>query len=158
MPTSAQPDGAPGENHGKSRLEREIEEILEKTEREHPLPPPTPIRPDIDQPWSSLKSRVNVPDMSDFGTTMRRMLDSMPLFVALMLAILAWMISDLSPFLANIVAIASVVALFWPIISATRAPTPMEKTWRGQTYGARQEPPEGAIRIREWLRRKGLMK
>lgn len=161
MPTSAEPHGSPGENPGKSRLEREIEEILEKTEREHPLPPPTPIRPDIeqpDQPLKNLRSRIDIPDMGVVGITMHRMLETMPLFVALMLAIVAWMIGDLSPFLAHIVAIASVVALFWPVFGASRAPTPLDKTWRGQSYTGRQDSPESALRFREWLRRKGILK
>lgn len=154
MPTSAEPNGSPSDKPNKSRLEREIEEILAKTERENPLPPPTPIRPDVKTPMEKFTSGVSIPDLSGAGESVRKWLDSASIFVALMLAILAWMVGTFSPFLATIVAIAAVVALFWPLVAMHRSPRPEAKTWRGRTYEGRQEPPETVIRIREWLRRK----
>lgn len=155
MPTSAQPNGTPSDKPGKSRLEREIEEILERTEREQPLPPPTPIRPEVKRPIEDFTSKVSMPDI---GSTARRLLDSASIFLALIGAIIALMLSSISPFLATIVAIASVVALFWPVIAASRAPRSMPKTWRGTTYGTHQDPPQAIIRFQEWLRRKGILK
>lgn len=155
MPTSAQPNGTPSDKPGKSRLEREIEEILERTERENPLPPPTPIRPDVKGPMEDFTSKVKMPDV---GTSARRLLESASIFLALAGAIIALMLSNISPFLATIAAVASVVALFWPVVTASRAPRATPKTWRGTTFDARQEPPQAIIRFQEWLRRKGILK
>lgn len=155
MPTSAQPNGTPSDKPGKSRLEREIEEILERTERENPLPPPTPIRPDVKGPLEDFTSRVRMPDI---GTGARRLLESASILVALMAAIIALMVSEISPFLATIAAVAAVVALFWPVVTSSRAPRSMPKTWRGTTYTGRQDPPETITRVQEWLRRKGILK
>lgn len=155
MPTSAQPNGTPSDKPGKSRLEREIEEILERTERENPLPPPTPIRPEVKRPMAEFSEKVKMPDI---GGNARRLLGSASIFVALMGAIIAMMLSSISPFLATVVAIASVVALFWPVVTASRAPRSEPKTWRGTTYDLRQEPPEAVTRFQEWLRKKGILK
>ena len=155
MPTSAQPNGTPSDKPGKSRLEREIEEILERTERENPLPPPTPIRPEVKGPIDDFASKVKVPDI---GGTARRLLESASIFVALIAAIIAMMLGSVSPFLATIAAVASVVALFWPVVTSSRAPRSMPKTWRGTTYTGRQDPPEAVIRVQEWLRKKGILK
>lgn len=155
MPTSAQPNGTPSDKPGKSRLEREIEEILERTERENPLPPPTPIRPDVKRPMADFTDKVQMPEI---GTTVRRLMESASIFVALVGAIIALMVSTFSPFLATIVAVASVVALFWPVVTASRAPKSMPKTWRGTTYEGRQDPPEAVTRFQDWLRRKGILK
>ena len=155
MPTSAQPNGTPSDKPGKSRLEREIEEILERTERENPLPPPTPIRPDVKGPMEDFTSKVTMPD---FGTTARRLLDSASIFVSLIAAIVALLLGSVSPFLATIAAVAAVVALFWPVVAATRTPRSMPKTWRGTAYTDRSDPPEAVTRVQEWLRKKGILK
>lgn len=155
MPTSAQPNGTPSDNPGKSRLEREIEEILERTERDNPLPPPTPIRPEVKGPMEDFTSKVKMPE---FGLSARRLLESASIFIALAGAIIALMLSNISPFLATIAAVASVVALFWPVVTASRAPRSMPKTWRGTTYGPRQDPPEVVSRAQDWLRKRGILK
>jgi hypothetical protein len=155
MPTSAQPNGTPSDKPGKSRLEREIEEILERTERENPLPPPTPIRPDVKGSFEDFTTKVKLPDI---GTGARRLLQSASIFVALMGAIFALMLSNFSPFLATIAGVASVVALFWPVVTSSRAPRDMPKTWRGTTYSSYQEPPQVIRRAQDWLRKKGILK
>jgi hypothetical protein len=155
MPTSAQPNGSPSDRPDKSRLEREIEEILERSERENPLPPPTPIRPEVKRPMEEFTRNVEIPDV---GASIRRWLESMGIFVAFMLAIVALMVSNISPFLAHIVAIGAVVALFWPVVTANRGPKSMPKSWRGTTYTGRQDPPETVTRFQDWLRKKGILK
>ena len=96
--------------------------------------------------------------MPDVGTKLRRLLESASIFVALIAAIIALMLGSVSPFLATIAAVASVVALFWPVVTAGRAPRSMPKTWRGTTYSGRQDPPETVTRFQEWLRKKGILK
>jgi hypothetical protein len=156
MPTSAQPNGSPSDKPGKSKLEREIEEILERVEREHPLPPPTPIRSRMKQTANEeLRSKVS---LNDIGATARRWLDTAPLLVAFGAAIVAILVRDVSPFLATIVATGAVVALFWPVVASMRGPRDMPKSWRGQTYTPRQDPPEFVLRLRSWLRDKGILK
>lgn len=155
MPTSAEPNGTPSDKPGKSRLEREIEEILERSEREHPLPPPTPIRPDVKSTMEEFTTKVKMPDLA---TGARRLLDSASIFLALMAAIIALMLSNISPFLATIAGVAAVVALFWPVVKAGRAPRELPKTWRGTTYASQQDPSQAVRRFQEWLRRKGILK
>lgn len=159
MPSSAQPSGSPGDNSAKSRLEREIEEILEKTEREHPLPPPTPIRPPKTRSrLQGLRERVGSVDAKRLGGPIRQMLEGASLFLALMLGIVAMLLGDLSPFLATIVAIAAVVALFWPVVARRGAPTPTEKVWRGRVIESRPPTSNPIAQVRAWLRRKNLLK
>jgi hypothetical protein len=156
MPTSAQPNGSPSDKPGKSKLEREIEEILERAEREHPFPPPTPIRSRMKQSSSDeLRSKI---DLNGVGETAKRWLETAPLLVAFGAAIIGVLIRDVSPFLASIAGTAAVVALFWPIVASMRGPRSMPKTWRGQSYTTRQEPPEFVNRLRTWLRDKGILK
>jgi hypothetical protein len=150
MPTSAQPNGSPSDKPGKSRLEREIEEILERAEREHPLPPPTPFEARL-RKQASKESGPRV-DLSSLAESARRWLDTAPLLVAFGAAILALIVRNVSPFLATVAATAAVVALFWPIVASFRNPRPEAKTWRGRTYETRQEPPELVMRLRAWLR------
>jgi len=150
MPTSTQPNGSPSDKPGKSRLEREIEEILERAEREHPLPPPTPFEPR--QRRQAAKEAMPRVDLSSLADSARRWLETAPIFVAFGAAILALIVRNVSPFLATIAATAAVVALFWPIVASIRNPRPEAKTWRGRTYEPRQDPPELVIRLRTWLR------
>lgn len=131
-------------------MEREIEEILARAEREHPLPPPTPIESRMRQlATKEDEPRVNLTSVVD---GLGRWLSTAPLLVAFAAAIIALIVSNVSPFLATIAATGAVVALFWPVVASMRGPRTPEKTWRGQTYDTRQEPPEIVTRFREWLR------
>jgi hypothetical protein len=153
MPTSTQPNGSPSDKPKKSKLEREIEEILQRVEKENPLPPPTPIR--------SRRRREDVARdfrMPQVGESLRRWLDTAPLLVAFMAAIVGVMIKDFSPFLATIAAVGAVVALFWPVVASFRAPRTGPKMWRGREYESRPDPPQSVVRLQEWLRKKGILK
>lgn len=159
MPSSAQPTGSPGDKSAKSRLEREIEEILEKTEREHPLPPPTPIRqPRNRNAVRDMGERLQSVDARRLAGPLRQLLEGASLFLALMLGIIALLLSNLSPFLATIVAVAAVVALFWPVVTRRGAPEPTEKMWRGRVIESRSAQPDPLAQIRAWLRRRNLLK
>lgn len=158
MPTSTQPNGSPSDQPKKTKLEREIEEILQRAEKDNPLPPPTPIR--SRQKKKKPEEDVRSFQMPDLNTSLRRWLDTAPLLVAFIAAIIGMIVRDFSPFLATIAAIAAVVALFWPVAASFRSPKTGPKMWRGremETY-SRSEPPESITRIQEWLRRKGILK
>jgi hypothetical protein len=150
MPTSAEPNGTPSDKPGKSRLEREIEEILENAERKHPLPPPTPIDSRRRQ-RATPPSRPTV-NLSSVTDSLGRSLAAAPLLVAFAAAIIAVLLRNVSPLLATLAATGAVVALFWPVVISVRGSRTPEKTWRGQTYTTPQEPPEIVTRIRAWLR------
>lgn len=155
MPTSTQPNGSPSDQPKKTRLEREIDEILERAQREQPLPPPTPIRPRARKSPNEIVQNIRIPSI---GASMRRWLDAAPLLVAFVAAIIGVMIRDVSPFLATIAATAAVVALFWPVVASFRAPQSGVKMWRGREYDTSPEPPQTIRRFQEWLRKKGILK
>jgi hypothetical protein len=150
MPTSAETNGTPSDKPGKSRLEREIEEILAKAEREHPLPPPTPIDSRRRQ-RAAEESRPSL-DFSKMADSLGRWTATAPLVVAFAAAFIALLLRNVSPFLATLAATGAVVALFWPVVTSMRGSRAPEKTWRGQTYTTREEPPEIVTRVRSWLR------
>lgn len=155
MPTSTQPNGSPSDKPKKSKLEREIEEILQRAERENPLPPPTPIRSRMRKKPDELVRNVQMPNI---GETLRRWLDSASLLVAFAAAIIGVLIRDFSPFLATIAAVGAVVALFWPVVASIRAPRTGPKVWRGREYDTQPEPPQAVTRVQDWLRKKGILK
>lgn len=159
MPSSAQPTGSPGDKSAKTRLEREIEEILEKSEREHPLPPPTPIRRSrARRPLREVGTRLQSADVRRLAGPLRQMLEGASIFLALILGIVAVLLGNLSPFLATIVAVAAVVALFWPVITRRGAPDPGEKMWRGRVIESRTASSDPLAQVRAWLRRRNLLK
>jgi hypothetical protein len=157
MPTQAQPNGTPGDKPEKTKLEREIEEILQRAERDNPLPPPTPID-------SHRRKRAgDTPDREpftfpDIGKTARHWLDTAPMLVAFMAAIMAMIVSDFSALLATLCATAAVVALFWPVAASMRGPQSEQKMWRGRPYDPPTEQPQSVTRVQEWLRKKGILK
>ena len=133
-----------------SRLEAEIEEILERAQAEKPLPPPTPFRrPRRPNPprMSRPASRVRV------GPTIERWLTAAPLLTALALAIVAVLIRDLSPLLARVVVILAMVALFWPFVSRWRRPDATgSQMWRGRTIEIDRTGPSPLDELRRWFR------
>jgi len=118
MPTSAEPNGTPSDKPGKSRLEREIEEILAKAEREHPLPPPTPI--DSRRRERASKNPKPSIGLSSVTDSLGRWMATAPLVVAFAAAFLALLLRNVSPLLATLAATGAVVALFWPVVASMR--------------------------------------
>lgn len=155
MPTQAQPNGTPGDKPDKTKLEREIEEILQRAERDNPLPPPTPIDSHRRKPVEETREPFKLPDL---GKTARHWLDTAPMLMAFLAAILAIIVSDFSALLATLCATAAVVALFWPVAASMRAPQMEQKMWRGRPYDNQAEQPQPVTRVQEWLRKKGILK
>lgn len=152
MPATTDPPDKPDGHRPKSRLESEIEEILERAERERPLPPPIPFRPARERRGSTslLTRRVQ-----RAGSSARRWLVAAPFIAAFLLAIFAQMVSGLSPLLAHIAVSLSVIAFFWPILEhirnrQTRSSAPT--MWRGRDMSDRDEGPTPWEQFRQWLR------
>lgn len=166
MPASTDPQDQPDNRPARSRLEAEIEEILERAEREHPSPTPPPPPPiDLD----AVRRKRARPDI-DVGSTLRsagaqahRWLRAAPMLVAFAFAILANTFDDVSPFLARVLVSAAVIAFFWPALERLRdrnaAGPESARMWRGRDMG----PPPGASQsspfegIRQWLRDRRIL-
>lgn len=115
----------------KSRLDRELEEILEKKSREpipfssHPRAPKPKRRVAVQSGFSGLK------DVWDFLT-------STPLILAFTFAIAARLVSGFSPLLALLLATGTVASLWLPgfirMGQASDAGKPEIKYWRGRPF------------------------
>jgi|GEM_PF-3122358 len=159
MPTTTDPSDNSGERHQRSRLETEIEEILERAEREHPLPPPTPIHRPKQRP--RLQDDFRTSTLGKTGASIRQWLTAVPLIVAYMLAIVARLLSDVSPFLTRAVICLAVIAIFWPILESVRekqASTTTTTMWRGREIRVPlQQEPTRWEQFRQWLRNRKLL-
>jgi hypothetical protein len=144
-PTNSTPDG----DSGKSRLDRELEEILSKNENIRLLPPPP--KPPKQKP-SQLRSASSIESM--IPPKVRRLLGA-PIVLALVLALAALFVVDFSPLLANILCLAAVVSIVLPMFQRFRRPTaaaPETRMWRGRVIDApspvrNQSPLDG---MRDW--------
>jgi hypothetical protein len=128
-PADTPPDG----NQGKSRLDRELDEILSKNENIRLLPPPP--KPARKKP-TPLKT---TPALSSVLPPRVRQILASPLVLALGLAVLALLVSDISPLLANLLCLAAVVCIILPMIQRFRGPSspPETRMWRGQVMDVR---------------------
>lgn len=157
MPTTTDPSDNSGERHQRSRLEAEIEEILERAERDNPLPPPIPFeRPRRNRAQEVLGS----PRLRDLRTSARQWLIAAPLIVAYMFAIIARLLSDLSPFLTHIAVSLAVIAVFWPIVEYFRnkQDTSSSQMWRGRDMSIpHQTGPSPWEQLRKWLRDRRIL-
>lgn len=137
-----------------TRLEREVAEILERSEKQpisfadevrrrgnasrNALHPVRPVRPAT----VSLTSRFEQLGAGRY------------LILAIVAAVLAFVVSDYSPLLANLLAIVCVAAIFIPVVQRFRQPEqPMTKTWRGQDLSRGVSRPAGIERIFDRFRR-----
>jgi hypothetical protein len=81
---------------------------------------------------------------------------STPIFLALVLAIIAYLLRDASTLLANVLATLAVVSIIWPIVQRFRHPTqaPTAQMWRGQVFevGPRQQA-SPMDSLRDWWSR-----
>jgi hypothetical protein len=143
-PTDSPPDGG----SGKSRLDRELEEILSKNENIRLLPPPP--KPPKKKP-SVLASGRSIDSM--IPPRVRRIL-SAPIVVALGLALIALFVADVSPLLSNVLSLAAVVCLLLPMVQRFRGPSapPETRMWRGKVIDTRphthhQSPLDS---VRDW--------
>lgn len=145
-PKDTSPDSGSGAS--KSRLDRELEEILSRNENIRLLPPPPAppkrkaVRPAV---W-------HTPAMT-FSPRARVLMTS-PIVLALALAIAAMLVSGLSPLLANVLALVAVVCILLPMVQRFRrspgAP-PETRMWRGQVIDAPRPNPSSPLdAARDW--------
>ncbi len=136
---------------GKSRLDRELDEILSKNENIRLLPPPPqaskPPRPKPAPRQSASSIESMIPPKA------RELLAS-PVVLALGLAIVALLVSDLSALLATMLSLAAVVCVVMPMVQRFRrgpSAPPDIRMWRGQVIDS--QPPGQASPIdaaRDW--------
>ncbi|MFO7271375.1 hypothetical protein [Sphaerobacter thermophilus] len=123
-----------------TRVEEEIIQILDKVDREPAWKRLRPRRGPSRRPPGPRRPRVTAPDWIWIG-------------VAFGLALIAIVARDLSAALAMILAIASILAFFAPIVLRWRAPSPPPiQRWRGKDIDL---PPRragimGEIRYQLW--------
>ncbi len=134
---------------GKSRMDREIEEILARSETPLPFPPPNsrPRRPQIQRP-----PKVTPSPLADVTAQWLPKLLAAPILLAVVAAILAVMIAGVSQLLANLLAFAAVAFVLLPIIQRFRSPSspPESKMWRGQVIDPRSDQPSPISQIKRW--------
>lgn len=143
-PADTPPDGSPG----KSRLDRELEEILSKNDNIRLLPPP-PKAAKAKPPRPAAPSLL----ATTWPKAIERILAA-PILLALILAIIAYFIADLSQLVANLLCLAAVVCVILPMVQRFRRPAPAPETrmWRGQTFEVREESSASTVldSLRNW--------
>lgn len=73
--------------------------------------------------------------------------------LAMVIAIVAYLLRDISPLLANIGATLAVACIIWPVVQRFRQPkaTATTQMWRGQVYRSTMQPePNRLDSIRQW--------
>lgn len=120
----------------KSRLDRELEEILSKKAKDRPR---EPIQFSSHPNAPKTKGAKLVADSREVLSDIWYPLARMPLLLAFVMAIVAKLVSGFSPLLALVFAAWAVGALWWPglkNLGAAREPdSPNVKYWRGRAYG-----------------------
>ncbi len=135
----------------KSRLDRELEEILARNENIRLLPPPpqTPRTPNART--TPLDHRSSIESM--IPPRAWALLAS-PVFVALGLALAALLVSDISVLLATLLSLAAVVCVILPMVQRFRrtpAAPPDIRMWRGQVIDSSPPaPPSPLDAARNW--------
>jgi len=133
----------------KSRVDREIEEILSRSENVLPLPPREfrPKRPPV-------QKRPQAPSSSFSDLTARwgpKVLAA-PILLALGVALFSVLIAGSSPLLANLFAFIAVVLVLYPIIQRFRHPStaPEARMWRGREIDSRLDQPSPISQLKQW--------
>lgn len=134
----------------KSRIDREIEEILSRSDNVLPLPPreSRSRRPSIQRPMTP-PSASSLPNAA---AQWRTQFLNAPILLGLFAAILAFVVSGSSQLLANLFAFAAVVLVLLPIIQRLRRPAsaPETKMWRGQVIDPRAGESSPISQIKRW--------
>ncbi len=136
---------------GKSRLDRELDEILSKNENIRLLPPPPETK---SRPPTRIKPKVGPtpPPMESMIPPKMRELMMSPIVMAVGLAIIAMLVVGLSPLVANLLCLAAVVCVVAPMAQRFRSrpsAPPEIRMWRGQVIDStpsRQQSPIDAAR------------
>lgn len=146
-----QPDNESGPGKGqKSRLDRELAEILSKTGSSLP-PEPIPITKYRQKPRSPKQ-----PSSYDWRKQWRQVMDvltAVPILTALAFGVLCTLVGDSSQLLAELFALAAVVVLLAPIVTRMRtgSGSSWPKIWRGQVMNSRPPQENPVDQIKRWF-------
>lgn len=140
----------PSEPSGRSRLDREVDEILTHTMKSNPLPL-IPFKQRV------AEKRARMPHSPAAATSwhdVQRILTAVPILTALACAILCVMVASASPLLARLFAIAAVAALIYPIVLHLRGGSKPAgpQLWRGQVMDARPPQSSPIDEVKRWFR------
>lgn len=133
---------------GKSRVDREIEEILARSDSVRASSPrDTRLRgPSAQTPLNGPS-----PSISDMLAQWRSRPWGSPLLLGLVAGILAFVVADSSPLLANVFAFVAVALVFQPIVHRYRNQTMRgTKMWRGQVMDPRLDQSSPISQLRRW--------
>lgn len=134
-----------------SRLEREVAEILERSEQQ-----PISFTDEVRRRSQATRraGRQSAARPESLQARFERLGTGRYLILAVAAAVLALVVSDFSPLLANILAIVCVASIFIPVVQRFRQPdSPRSKTWRGQDLSGNLSRPVGVERIFDRFRR-----
>jgi hypothetical protein len=154
LPTVTPDDSNDKNAKHRSRLEREIDEILTSA-RADSLPPA--------EGKKRLTALPNVPgarrrQWSGLLAPQRR--GALMIVLALLLAFLAVLVSDASQLLANLLVMGAVVAFAWPIVararsgSGSRSMPPPSRMWRGRELDITPTRSSPIENLRDWWNRR----
>ena len=134
-----------------SRVESEVMEILRRSDK--PISFTEHVR--------RKTARARRERLLEVGTRVRRSQGQAGpgtfLLACIGLALAAFLLRDASRLLATLLAVASVVCLFWPVVTRLRQPSaPTTKRWRGRDmdYTTPAEPPRWARDLRDRFRKR----
>ncbi|HYI25021.1 MAG TPA: hypothetical protein VD767_06380 [Thermomicrobiales bacterium] len=141
---STSDDNQASDSQPKSRLDREIEEILARTSPSPESQAPIPFQ----RPNRAPSRHLTIPPQLTAVL-------QVPILQALILAIAAWLVDGLSPLLASILALAAVVCILLPMARGGRVSksnvAPEARMWRGQVIDATPAQPKTPIEsLRTW--------
>ena len=127
-----------------SRLEREVAEILERSEKQ-----PISFTDEVRRRANARRTIAPAapPASVSLQSRFERLGAGRYLILAIIAAVLAFVVSDFSPLLANIFAIVCVAAIFVPVVQRFRQPDSASSTmWRGQDLSRGPDWSRGASR------------
>ncbi len=135
-------------NNRRSRMEDEVLEILNRTDR--PVSISDHVRRKAQRQRRARVAGVGASLQSVIATAGPGTM----LLGCLALAVLAYLIRDVSALLASILVVASVVLLLMPYLGRRRRPDPLgPKRWRGRDIDLAAPPPPWLGAIRDRFRR-----
>lgn len=142
---TASDDDQPKAPQQRSRLDREIDEILSRTDAHRTLPPPTPIRS---------RQQSSAPTLPSIPPAVQSIL-RVPILQALLLALAAWLLDDVSALVSNLLALAAVVCIILPMVRGRRpagpSVTPETRMWRGREIETRAPASRTPLdSLRDW--------
>lgn len=133
-PPTITPEDNPDESpQTRSRMEREIDEILQESQL--PVAPPPPISLQAHRRRKTVEAVREQMRQSRAPQTMREVVLTMPLLVAIGATIVTMLLAPVSQILATMSAAIVIVALWVPgLIRLQGGNDPGPRTWRGRSY------------------------